>query len=137
MEQDELSAEPVFGRSWRFDFERGEFVLTPTGKVASSEGREAWLEWCKKALMTERYRYLAYSRDYGQEYEDYIGLGLSRAATESEIQRISTETLMADPRTAKVGGFTFRWDGDRCSFACEVTSVRDENGTLQGSVVNR
>lgn len=126
-----------FGRSWRFDFEAGEFVLTPTGKIAGAAAdAEAWIEWCRKALATERYRHLVYSRLYGQEFETLIGLGLSRAAVESEIARIASETLLADPRTARVGGFTFAWQGDVCSFACSVTSVRDETGTIEGSVVS-
>ncbi|MDG0792767.1 DUF2634 domain-containing protein [Cohnella ginsengisoli] len=116
---------------------RGEFVLTPTGKIAeASADAEAWLEWCRKALATERYRHLVYSRLYGQEFESLIGLGLSRAAVESEIARIASETLLADPRTARVGGFVFTWQGDACSFACSVTSVRDEAGTIEGSVVS-
>ncbi|SFA83258.1 Protein of unknown function [Cohnella sp. OV330] len=125
-----------FGRSWRFDFDAGEFVLTPTGKIAGSQDTDAWLEWCRKALATERYRHLVYSRLYGQEFESLIGLGLSRAAVESEIARIASETLLADPRTARVGGFTFAWQGDACSFVCSVTSVREEAGTIEGSVVS-
>lgn len=126
-----------FGRSWKFDFEAGEFVLTPTGKIAGAAAdAEAWLEWCRKALATERYRHLVYSRLYGHEFESLIGLGLSRAAVESEIARIASETLLADPRTARVGGFTFAWQGDACSFVCSVTSVRDEAGTIEGSVVS-
>jgi hypothetical protein len=131
----EESVAVKFGRSWRFDFEAGEFVLTPTGKIAVAEGTDAWAEWCRKALHTERYRYLAYSRDYGQEFEGLIGSGLSRSAVESEIRRIATETLMYDPRTAGVDGFSFNWDADMCQFACTITNVRDETGSITGSVV--
>ncbi|WP_276355423.1 DUF2634 domain-containing protein [Cohnella caldifontis] len=132
----ENDASVAFGRSWLFDFDAGEFVLTPTGKIAVAEETDAWLEWCRKALQTERYRYLIYSRDYGQEYEGLIGGGLSRPAVESEIRRITVETLMTDPRTASVDGFVFAWDGERCSFTCTITNVRDESGTITGSVVN-
>nr|WP_255570537.1 DUF2634 domain-containing protein [Cohnella sp. CFH 77786] len=126
----------TFGRSWRFDYEAGEFVLTPTGKIAVAEDTEAWLEWCRKALQTERYRYLIYSRDHGQEFDGLIGSGLSRSALESEIRRITTETLMNDPRTAGVEGFVFRWEADQCYFSCTITNVRDEAGVITGSVVN-
>lgn len=132
----EIPANQVqFGRSWKFDFEAGEFVLTPTGKVQETEDVDAWLEWCKKALQTARYRYLAYSRNYGQEFEDLIGRHLTRAGNESEIKRIVTECLMVDPRTAAVENFTFTWEGDQCYFTCEVSNVRGETGTVSGSVV--
>ena len=121
-----------FGRSWRFDYDAGDFVLTPTGKVADVQEVDAWLEWCKKAIRTERYKYLVYSRSYGQEFEDLIARHLPRAANESEIIRIVTETLMVDPRTASVGNFTFRWEGDQCFFTCEVTNVRGQTGTVEG-----
>ncbi len=124
-----------FGRSWRFDFDLGEFAMTPTGKVASSEGTGAWLEWCKKAVQTERYRYLAYSRNYGQEYNDLIGAGLSRPALESEIRRITNETLMADERTASVSDFIFKWENERCFFTCTISNVLEETGTIEESVV--
>lgn len=132
----ETSANAIrFGRSWRFDYELGDFVLTPTGKIAGCTDTDAWIEWCKKALRTERYTYLAYSRNYGQEFDDLIARGLPRASNESEIARIATETLKTDPRTGSVGGFSFTWEGDRCSFQCEVTSVRGQKTTIDGSVV--
>lgn len=134
---DSDSGTVAFGRSYRFDFEAGEFVLTPTGRIAALEDTDAWLQWCAKALLTERYRYLAYSRGYGQEFDSLIGLGLTREAAESEIARIATETLMADPRTAAVRNFSFSWERDGCIFTCEVANVREETGTVQGSVVNR
>jgi len=125
-----------FGRSWRFDFEAGEFVTTPTGKVAGSEGKEAWIEWCKKALRTERYRHLVYSRNYGQEFGELIRSGLPRAAIEMEIQRIATETLMSDPRTASVDSFIYEWSGESCYFSCRVSDVHEETAEIQGMAVN-
>ncbi|WP_231967697.1 DUF2634 domain-containing protein [Thermanaeromonas toyohensis] len=124
-----------FGRSFKFDFEAGEFVLTPNGKVTETQDVEAWLEWCSKALRTARYKYLVYSRNYGQEYEELIGKGLTRAAIESEIKRITEETLKVDPRTAGVKNFTFTWDNGAVYFTCEVSNVRGEIGQISGSVV--
>ena len=125
----------AFGRSWRFDFSIGEFVLTPAGKVAEAEYFEAWLQWCLKALRTERYRYLAYTRAYGQEMDSLIGRHLTRAANESEIRRMVTECLTVDPRTAAVGNFVFDWDGDICTFTCEISNVRGEVGKVSSEVV--
>ncbi|MMZ66822.1 hypothetical protein D1872_293530 [compost metagenome] len=90
--------------------------------------------WCEKAVRTPRYRHLIYSRDYGQEYDDLIGRGYSRAVLESEIERMTTEALMVDPRTAGVDSFTFEWSSYACQFTCNVKNVRDETITLEGGV---
>ncbi|WP_313731863.1 DUF2634 domain-containing protein [Cohnella nanjingensis] len=127
--------EVPFGRSWRFDYDTGDFLMTPTGEVAPAQESEAWLEWCKKAIRTERYKYLVYSHSHGQEFEDLIGHGLSRPAIESEIIRITTETLLEDPRTASVDSFTFNWEDDSCFFNCSISNVRGDGSTLTGSVV--
>lgn len=129
-------AQVQFGKSCKFDFETGEFVMTPTGRVIETLDNEAWLEWCKKAVHTGRYRHLVYSRNYGQELEDLIGKNLTREAKESEIQRMVTECLMTDPRTARVESFTFQWDNDTVVFGCEIASVRGSSGIVYGSVVN-
>ncbi|MGG6314104.1 DUF2634 domain-containing protein [Paenibacillus macerans] len=126
--------ETTFGRSWRFDFEAGEFVVTPTGKIAQADEIAAWKMWCEKAIRTPRYRHLIYSRSYGQEFEDLIGQGYSRAVQESEIRRIATETLMVDPRTLSVEGVVFSWQEDGCRFACRVKNVREEEVLVEGSV---
>lgn len=132
----ETSAGRVFfGKSWRFDFEKGDFVLTPSGRVVECGDVDAWLEWCRKALMTSRYYFLAYSRNYGQEFEDLIALRLNRAGNESEIKRIAAECLKVDPRTAGVDDFSFSWEEDKCFFTCAVTSVSGESGNLNGMVV--
>jgi hypothetical protein len=133
----ETSANRVkFGRSWRFDFDAGEFVLTPSGRVAEASDADAWLVWCNKAVRTERYRYMVYSRRMGQEFEDLIARHLTRPANELEIIRITTETLKTDLRTASVGNFTFDWQGDQCFFSCQVTNVRGQSGTVNGVMGN-
>ncbi|MEC0369418.1 DUF2634 domain-containing protein [Paenibacillus chibensis] len=124
----------VFGRSWRFDFEAGEFVMSPTRKMALVDEKEAWVLWCEKAIRTPRYRHVTYSRDYGSELEDLIGSG-SRALQESEIRRMVSETLLADARTQSVDRFVFDWEGEACRFSCRITNIRDEAETLESVVI--
>lgn len=133
-ETENTSTAVFFGRSWRFDFEQGEFVLTPTRKIATCASRDAWVVWCQKAIRTPRYRHLIYSRSYGQELDELIGRGYSRAVGESEIQRMVSEALLVDPRTAGVSDFKFSWQEAACSFTCQVTNVHDEVLRLEGSV---
>ncbi|MDR0268363.1 DUF2634 domain-containing protein [Paenibacillus sp.] len=124
----------MFGRSWRFDFDKGEFVMSPTCKMAVADEQEAWVIWCEKAIRTPRYRHLIYSRDYGSELEDLIG-GVSRALQESEIRRMVTETLLADARTQSVDQFVFAWEGETCRFSCRITNIHDEIETLESVVI--
>ncbi|MFM9276471.1 DUF2634 domain-containing protein [Paenibacillus jiagnxiensis] len=126
---------PVFGRSWRFDFEIGEFVVTPTRKVAVADEKEAWVQWCEKAIRTPRYRHVIYSRDYGSELEELIGSSFGHAVLESEIQRIVTETLLADARTEAVDQFTFSWEEEACTFTCRIRNVRDETEIIESVVI--
>ncbi|MEK4356221.1 DUF2634 domain-containing protein [Paenibacillus sp. FSL M7-1455] len=123
----------VFGRSWKFDFDAGEFVMSPTRKMAVADEKEAWVLWCEKAIRTPRYRHLIYSRDYGSELEELIGSG-NRAIQESEIRRMVSETLLADARTQNVDQFVFEWEGESCRFTCRITNIREEEAVLEGSV---
>lgn len=129
------SEEVRFGRSWRFDFDAGDFVLTPSGKVAAAGPQEAWVQWCIKAVKTPRYRHVIYSRNYGSELEELVGQGDSRGVMESEITRMVTETLLADPRTDSVDQFTFDWNLEQCMFSCRVTSVQEEMFILESEVI--
>lgn len=133
---DATTSRVTFGDSFKFDFNAGEFVLTPTGKNAQTKNIDAWVEWCQKALMTARYRYLVYTRNYGQEFEDAIGQNYTKPAAESEIRRMAIECLTADPRTARVDNFVFTWlDASSVMFSCDIYNVLDESANITGSVV--
>ncbi|MDQ0170260.1 DUF2634 domain-containing protein [Paenibacillus tundrae] len=129
------SEEVTFGRSWRFDYDAGDFVLTPSGKFAVTDAHEAWVQWCIKAVKTPRYRHMIYSRNYGSELEELIGQGDRRGVMESEIARMVSETLLADPRTESVDQFTFNWNMEQCVFSCRVGSVQEEMFILESEVI--
>lgn len=129
------SSAVTFGRSWRFDYDQGEFVVSPTGRIAEADAREAWVQWCQKAIRTPRYRHVIYSRDYGSELENLIGSGYERAVIESEIERMASEALLTDARTSSVDGFSFAWNGDGCTFTCRVSSVQEEIEMMESEVI--
>ncbi|OWA34367.1 hypothetical protein B9G55_18840 [Saccharibacillus sp. O16] len=123
-----------FGRSWKFDHERGEFVISPSGRIAEADAREAWVQWCQKAIRTPRYRHVIYSPDYGSELEELLGVDYAHAVIESEIERMASEALLADPRTSSVDRFSFAWSGDSCNFNCQVTSVQENVEMIESEV---
>jgi hypothetical protein len=99
-----------YGKSWAFDFEKGQYMSDGAGRVILLNGYDAWKQWCIKTAMTKRYAYLIYSHNYGAEIDD-ARKQPTRAAVESDTERTITEALLADPRTGSVKNFTFKWNG--------------------------
>ncbi len=129
------SPKVTFATGWKFDFDKGEFVTTPTGRFAPATGKEAYLEWAQKALLTPRYRHPIYSRNYGHEFDDLMGRGYTHEVAESEIRRIVNDTLMVDPRTNAVQNFAFTWDSDSLHFTCEILMANSEKVILRSKAV--
>lgn len=102
-----------YKRSVHFDFETGDFVRDGTNKLISSSGTDAWIQWCIKCLSTPRYDCLAYSTDFGINY-DAIFSSSSREEAESNITREVEEALSADPyeRLSYIESIIFDWEDD-------------------------
>ena len=45
-----------------FDFDTGDFVTLHDGKLKEASGFEAWVQWCYKTIMTQRYAHEGYSK---------------------------------------------------------------------------
>lgn len=119
----------------RFDFEKHEFVTSPTGKMPVVQGANAWAEWCVKALCTERYAYLIYDHSYGSELDKMIGKSYPHDVAEVEIQRIVTECLMTHPLTKSVSDFLFDWINDGVMFTCNVRNTLGDGMIIARKVV--
>lgn len=121
---------PKYGKSWLFDFEKGDFVVDGAGRVKGADGHTAWAQWCIKAVLTERFAHVIYSSDYGTEL-DQAKRQPARQAVEAELERVITEALLADPRTQVVRDFSFRWQGDQVFVAFTVVPVIGSPETLE------
>lgn len=99
--------------SVHFDFATGDFVRDGAGKIKTCDGHEAWIEWCLKQLMTERYTRLAYSKNIGVEIESAVKNNTDPEAIQLDIERTITEALLVNPATEYVRDFEFSMEGDR------------------------
>lgn len=110
--EEDLIAEKSVGyrNGIAFDYELGDFPRDGMNKLLDSNGIESWKSWCINCLLTERYKHLAYSTDFGIELEAALQAS-GREEAESILTRQITEALMADPydRTAYVSEITFNW----------------------------
>jgi phage baseplate assembly protein W len=122
VEQQQTEPAPKYGRSWLFDFAKGDFVVGGSGRVAEADGHTAWVQWCIKTVLTQRFAHVIYSFNYGTELEEALRQP-SRKAVEAELERAITEALLADPRTELVRDFAFDWQGDEVTVALTVVPV--------------
>ena len=107
------------GPNW--DVEAGDFVTDGTGQALYGSGYDAWVLWCTKVILTQRWAHLGYSADMGIEAEQAFQAP-GRAAAESSFERTITEALLADPmgRTVQVRDFSFQWEADSLWITCKV-----------------
>lgn len=122
VEQQQKKPVPEYPESYRFDFEKGDFARDGAGRIAIADGHTAWVQWCIKTVLTERFACLAYSWDYGTEVEKALKKP-TRAMIEAEIERTITEALIVDPRTEMVKDFSFRWYADELYVTFTVVPV--------------
>lgn len=113
---------PVY-REWAYDFKRNEFLLRK-GEYYLVEKNEALRIWCYKALKTKRYVFQAYSRAFGSELENALGVSMNREIVESEIERYITECLMVNPYISEVEELEFSYETG-VHVRCTVTTIYD------------
>ncbi|WMI81605.1 DUF2634 domain-containing protein [Anaerotignum sp. MB30-C6] len=109
--------------AWDFEnnvprLKNGEFYIVT--------GNEALKTWCYKALMTERYRYIIYSTDYGNELEEMIGQSYTPNLTKAESIRFIEECLLINPYIKVVSNLEVRFDGGRLAISGKLETVYGE-----------
>ncbi|MFA9457437.1 DUF2634 domain-containing protein [Halalkalibacter sp. AB-rgal2] len=107
----------------RFDIQVSRVRLTPTGKPEMVEGFDTYQQWCTTCLLVERYKYEAYSSDFGVELEPIIRANYPRDIAESEMRREIQEALAVNPRTLSVDQFTFNWSAETVHVQFEIESI--------------
>jgi hypothetical protein len=101
----------AYGKELAFDFAGGDFIMVD-GSPKVVEGVEALKVWIEKAIRTARYRFPAYTFNYGCEIEEIIGYDIPRPVLESEVQRVIREALIYDDRIEDVRDFIIERGGD-------------------------
>lgn len=123
----------VFPKSWLWDWDICDFVQTGSGDVVEVDGLTAWVQWCVKAILTQRLAFVVYDWNYGADIESCLKQP-TRAVTEAELEREITETLLTDPRTAEVKNFRFEWSGDELTVWFTVVNALGQPAEVQVGV---
>lgn len=115
-----------YKRTFSFDFEAGEFALDTMNRVRTvNEGREVLVQIVSKILNDTRYKYLAYSAQYGNEVQALIAQDYPHEIMESELKRVITEALIYHPLIKDVRNFSFEGEGDTIFCSFEVVGIND------------
>ena len=120
-----------------FDFETGEFVTDGARRTLYGSGYDAWVLWCIKTVMTQRWAHLGYSSNAGIEAEEAFQEP-DRNAQESMFERTITEALLADPkgRTIQVRDFIFIREVDGLRLSCVIVGVEGDTATITARLNN-
>lgn len=112
-------------KEYAWDFKSNKFILED-GKFKIVQGNEALKVWIWKTLKTVRYRYLSYSWNYGQEYENLIGKGLSAEALKLEVQRYIKEALLINPYIKDIYNLSISIDGSKLNVEFITSTIYGE-----------
>ena len=114
-----------------WDYERGDFVTNGSRQPVYGSGFDAWVLWCTKTLLTQRWAHYAYSDNAGIEAKEAFAEP-DRKAQESAFERAISEALLADPagRTLQVLNFQFDWASDSLNVTCDVIGADGNSATI-------
>lgn len=116
-----------FKGTYAINFETNEFIKNPDGTIKILDTFEAYIQWCQLAMMTARYKYMAYSSKFGR---DIIGQTVDQKVIELEIKRVTQEALMVHPMTSSVENFIFTWGNGEVYYTYEVTATNGQTKVL-------
>ena len=132
---DTTSAVISSGKSPKFDFEIGDFVVED-GKVVTVTGLEALKQWIQKTLRTETNKYKIYNTDnvekYGAALFEIITSKYPIAYIQAQVQTIVIAALLKNSDIKEVNNFKFIRDKRLLNCEFDVISIY---GTSTESVV--
>ncbi len=110
--------------TFKFDFEKGDFVTDVLGNVISTSDPEEVLEQVvDKILHDTRYRYLAYPNYYGNEIQLILDQDEPFEVIECELKRLYEEALIYHPLIESISNFIAEMKGDRIICEFDVTGT--------------
>lgn len=113
---------PLF-KEFAYDFQNNCLLRKADGAPYLVEKNEALKIWIYKALLTERFQYVAYDTDFGSEINTLVGQNYNTDITNSELKRMIIETLMCNPYLTELKNWNFESlrSGVRVEF--DVTTI--------------
>lgn len=106
-------------KTFKFDFEKNEFVTDVMGNAIMTDNPNELLEQVvNKILHDRRYKNLIYPDSYGNEVDLILNQDDPYEVVECELRRVFTEALAYHPLIASLSNFEIKAEGDMilCEF---------------------
>lgn len=114
-----------------YDFDKQQFLYDENGNNITVTEDEALKVWIYKAILTERYRYLAYHDEYGITIEPYQGTMPNNVYTADRIRQNIREGLSINPYIAKINSITIdKREKDELIVSGDVTSIYSDDSLI-------
>lgn len=94
---------PLF-KEMAIDFETGEPIIK-NDEIVILEGTEALKVWIWKVLETERYKYKAYTENYGNELKEQLGTIYDKTIKDAILENEIRECLGVNPYITSLHSF--------------------------------
>lgn len=94
-----------------------------SGQPVVVSGLEAVKSWAWRAIATARYRYAAFSWDYGCEIESLAGQPYQAETKRSEAARYITEALLSSPYITACAVTDVTFDGSTFHMTVEFSTI--------------
>lgn len=118
---------PLF-TEYGYDFDKQQFLYDENGNNVTVTEDEALKVWIYKAILTERYRYLAYHDEYGITIEPYQGTMPNNVYTADRIRQNIREGLSINPYIAKINSIIItKRERDELVVSVDVTSIYSDD----------
>lgn len=108
---------------YAYDFKKNCFLYDEEGKQIILKRNEAIKVWVYKALLTERFLYLAYFDDYGAELEHFIGKVPNDDTEASKLFDYIEEALLVNPYIISVDNLNVAQDHKKITLNIGLTTV--------------
>lgn len=108
---------------YAYDFKKNCFLYDEKGKQIILKRNEAIKVWVYKALLTERFLYLAYFDDYGAELEHFIGKVPNDGTEASKLFDYVEEALLVNPYIISIDNLNVAQDHKKITLNIGLTTV--------------
>lgn len=117
LEYENEEEEVETSKTYAIDFDQGRAM----GMI---DGLEAVEQFIRKAIMTERFKFLIYDDQYGCEIQERMrDSECSQAYLEEEIPRLIEDALSEDERITEISNFEFEFEADAVYIRFEVSTI--------------